>query len=126
LQQALAPIYQQQAAQQQQVAQQATQTVEQMALDPKYPYFDDVRDKMATIIESGLAADLPSAYNYAVSMTPELNRMNFATQSNQAAQRALAASASVSGSPVGGGSQVHVSGGDLRSDIEAAFGGARL
>ena len=126
LQQALAPIYQQQQAQQQQVAQEAVQSVEQMSLDPKYPFFEEVRGKMATLIESGLAVDLPSAYNYAVSMTPELNRMNLATQSNQVAQRARAASASISGSPVGGGAQVHVSGGDLRSDIEAAFGGARL
>ena len=124
LQQALAPLYQQQQAQQRQVQEQAVQTVEQMSLDPKYPYFEEVREKMAVIFESGLASDLPSAYKYAVSMTPELSAMTQATQLNDRAQRAAAAAASVSGTPVGGGQQVHVSGGSLREDLEAAFGGA--
>jgi hypothetical protein len=128
LQQALAPLYQHQQQEQQRVVQQATQTVEQMSLDPKYPYFEDVRSTMADIIDlnraRGVEIPLDKAYNMAVAMTPEISAMAQATQLNSRAQRAAAAGMSVSGNPVGGGQQVHVSGGSLREDIEAAFSGS--
>ena len=130
LQQALAPIYQQQQQAQVQQQQQATQTVEQMALDPKYPHFEEVRHDMADLIElssrRGVALTLQQAYTRAVSANPELSAMDLAAQQNQRAQRAAQAAASVSGSPVGGGTQQHASAGDLRADLEAAFGGSRI
>lgn len=130
LQQALAPIYQQRQQQEQQIVQQATTTVEQMSLDPKYPHFEEVRQDMADLVEMsarrGVALTLEQAYSRAVAMNPELSAMQQATQLNQRAQRAAAAAASVSGAPVGGGAQSHVTTGNLRADIEAAFGGNRI
>lgn len=130
LQQALAPIYQQRQQEQQQIIQNAEMTVEQMELDPKYPHFESVRQDMADLMEinarRGVYISVQEAYNRAVGMNPELSAMQQATQLNQRAQRAAAAAASVSGSPVGGGTQTHASSGDLRADLEAAFGGSRI
>src|SRR5574343_900696 len=130
LQQALAPLYQQQQQAQQQIVQQAEMTVEQMELDPKYPHFESVRQDMADLMEinarRGVYISVQEAYNRAVGMNPELSAMQQATQLNQRAQKAAAAAASVSGSPVGGGTQTHASSGDLRADLDAAFGGNRI
>ena len=130
LSQALAPIYQQRQQEQQQIIQNAEMTVEQMALDPKYPHFETVRQDMADLMEinarRGIYISVQEAYNKATGMNPELSAMQQATQLNQRAQRAAAAAASVSGSPVGGGNQVHSSEGNLRADLEAAFGGNRI
>ena len=130
LNQALAPIYQQRQQEQQQIVQQAEMTVEQMALDPKYPHFESVRQDMADLMEinarRGIYISVQEAYNKATGMNPELSAMQQATQLNQRAQKAAAAAASVSGSPVGGGSQFHASEGNLRADLEAAFGGSRV
>jgi hypothetical protein len=130
LQQALAPIYQQRQQQEEQVRQQAAMTVEQMALDPQYPHFDEVRQDMADIVQlkaqRGIAITLQQAYTMAVAQNPELSAMQQATQLNQRAQRAAAAAVSVSGAPVSGGTQAHVTTGDLRADLEAAFGGNRI
>jgi hypothetical protein len=130
LNQALAPIYQQRQQEQQQVIQQAEMTVEQMALDPKYPHFESVRQDMADLMEinarRGIYISVQEAYNKATGMNPELSAMQQATQLNQRAQRAAAAAASVSGSPIGGGTQSHASEGNLRADLEAAFGGSRV
>lgn len=130
LQQALAPIYQQRQQQEQQIVQQAAMTVEQMALDPKYPHFEAVREDMADLMElnsrRGIYISVEQAYNKAVGMNPELSAMQQATQLNQSARRAAAAAVSVSGAPAGGGQQTHVTTGDLRADIEAAFGGNRI
>lgn len=130
LQQALAPIYQQRQQQEQQIVQQAAMTVEQMALDPKYPHFEAVREDMADLMElnsrRGIYISVEQAYNKAVGMNPELSAMQQATQLNQSARRAAAAAVSVSGAPAGSGQQTHVTTGDLRADIEAAFGGNRI
>lgn len=130
LQQALAPIYQQRQQQEQQIVQQAAMTVEQMALDPKYPHFEAVREDMADLMElnsrRGIYISVEQAYNKAVGMNPELSAMQQATQLNQSARRAAAAAVSVSGAPAGGGQQTHVTTGDLRADIEAAFSGNRI
>lgn len=130
LNQALAPIYQQRQQEQQQIVQQAEMTIEQMALDPKYPHFESVRQDMADLMEinarRGIYISVQEAYNKATGMNPELSAMQQATQLNQRAQRAAAAAASVSGSPVGGGTQSHASEGNLRADLEAAFGGSRV
>lgn len=137
VQQALAPFQQAQQQRQQKVMQEAAMTVEQMSLDPNYPYFEDVRDDMADIIDMrakrGLATTLEEAYSIAVSVNPETATavrqqatVQTATQHHQSAQRAKAAASSVSGSPAGGGSAVQTGDGSLRGAIEAAFGGQRL
>ena len=129
LQQALAPIYQQQRQAEQQAQQQADMTVEQMSLDPKYPHFDEVREEMADLVEMsakrGVYLSLDQAYSRAIGFHPEIVSSINLTQQNQAAQRAKAAAASVSGAPASMNQQ-HVSSGNLRDDILAAFSGGRL
>jgi len=123
--------------------QEAVQTVEQMATDPAYPYFDDVRDEMADIVEmnakKGLYISLPDAYAKAV----RLNDSTFsavqatgntaqttqtALAAHQQAQRAKGAAVSISGNPSGISDSSHVNSNDLRSVIASQFGdaGARL
>ena len=137
LQQALAPIMQerQQAAARSQ--QEVGQTVESMSLDPKYPFFDDVRMDMADLIDlsakRGVVLSLDEAYSRAVRMNPDTygqlerqSTVNAATQAHQAALKAKAAGSSISGAPAGGGGQFNGGDGSLRGAIEAAFGGQRL
>jgi hypothetical protein len=137
LQQALAPIMQREQAQREQAQQQVTQTVEQMVLNPDYPYFDDVREDMADIIEinakRGVAISLEEAYSRAVRMNPETaglmerqSTMQTAEQRHLQAQRAKVAASSVTGAPAGAGSQMQVGDGSLRGAIEAAFSGQRI
>lgn len=124
LQQRLAPFQQYLTTQQQrdlQLQQQAVQqvqlTVEQMAQDTTaYPYFEEVRDTMADIVEimakKGMSIDLKTAYNRAVAMDPDISQVvaqatarqvqaTQAAEKNAKAQRALKASASVRGAPTG-------------------------
>jgi hypothetical protein len=137
LQQALAPIYQERQQREQQVSQQAEQTIEQMALDPKYPYFEEVRQEMADLIEvyarRGVALSLQQAYTKAVATNPSISeeqsrqaQMSQATAQHQQAQRAKVAASSVSGAPASGGSQQFAGDGSLRGAIEAAFSGSRV
>jgi hypothetical protein len=137
LSQALAPILQerQQAAARSQ--QEVEQTVESMALDPKYPFFEDVRMDMADLVDlsakRGVVLSLDEAYSRAVRMNPDTygqlerqSTVSAATQAHQAALKAKAAASSVSGAPAGGGGQFNGGDGSLRGAIEAAFGGQRL
>jgi len=137
LNQALAPILQerQQAAARSQ--QEVEQTVESMALDPKYPFFEDVRMDMADLVDlsakRGVVLSLDEAYSRAVRMNPDTygqlerqSTVSAATQAHQAALKAKAAASSVSGAPAGGGGQFNGGDGSLRGSIEAAFGGQRL
>jgi hypothetical protein len=137
LQQALAPIMQERQQMQQRSQREIEQTVEQMSLDPKYPFFDEVREDMADLIDlaakRGVALSLEDAYTRAVRANPDTfgqlerqSTVNAAAQAHQAAMRAKAAASSVSGSPAGGGGQHNGGDGSLRSTIEAAFGGQRL
>ena len=128
LQQALAPLYQQQQQIAQQSQQQIVQTVESMSLDPKYPYFEDLREEMADLIElsarRGIDITLTQAYDKALKMTgksDELASMSAMQTQHAQAARAKAASSSISGSPAGGGAQAVVSDGSLRGDLEAAM-----
>jgi len=124
-------------AQRQQQQEQINHTVESMALDPKYPHFDDVRGDMADLIDlkarQGIDLSLEDAYSMATRMNPDVyaqmsrqTNLQSANQQHQQAIRAKNAASSVSGSPAAGGSGQFVGNGDLRSSIEAAFGGARL
>lgn len=137
LQQALAPIYQERQQTQQAQQAQVTQTVEQMSLDPKYPYFEDVREDMADLMEinsrRGIYISLEQAYNKAIQMNPDVSaqvqRQATMTQANQQhlqAQKAKVAASSVTGAPAGGGSQQHVGDGSLRGDLEAALANLRI
>jgi hypothetical protein len=137
LQQALAPIIQREQQQMQRKQQEMAQTIEDMAYDPKYPYFDEVRQDMADIMEisyrRGVAVTLDEAYNKAVRMSNDLNAqierqatMSNANQQHQQALRAKAAASSVTGAPASGGDQRLVGDGSLRGAIEAAYGGQRL
>ena len=137
LQQALAPIMQERQQSQQRAAYEVEQTVESMALDPKYPFFDEVRIDMADLIDlsarKGIPLSLDEAYNRAVRMNPDTygqlerqSTVSAATQAHQAALKAKAAGSSISGAPAGGGGQFNGGDGSLRGAIEAAFGGQRL
>lgn len=124
LEQRLAPL--QQFVQQQQyqamLAQQArtesaAEAIQRMSEDTvKYPYFDQVREEMADIIElsakRGHQVSLEEAYGRAVMMNPETaalvssshaaaSQQQHAQQASSQAQRALQASASVKGAPAG-------------------------
>jgi hypothetical protein len=137
LQQALAPIYQERQQREQAVVQQAAQTVDQMALNPQFPYFDDVREEMGDLIEvaakRGIALSLEDAYHKAVTLSPVANEqqsrqaaMTNANSQHQQAQRAKAAASSVSGAPASGGLQTFTGDGSMRGAIEAAFNNARV
>jgi hypothetical protein len=126
--QALAPMYQQQLHQEQQIQQRADMTVEQMSLDPKFPYFEDLRNDMADLMEMaakrGAAISLEQAYNKAYMLSPmaaQQQQQSQAQNAHRRAQAAQAASSSVGGAPASGGSQQFVGNGTLRGDIEAAF-----
>jgi hypothetical protein len=142
LAQRLAPIQQfftqhQQVEQfrQQQMAQQLEHTVESMAADPKYPYFEQVRESMADIVEllanRGQHITLETAYNRAIAMDPAISQ-EIATRTaaetkaaqlakgNTQAHRALQASVSVGGNP-GGLVNGSPSTTDRRATIAAAF-----
>lgn len=143
LQQRLAP-FQQYLTQQEQAAQrqqaQATQelehTVASMAADTvKFPYFERVRETMADIVEvfakRGQTIGIEEAYNKAVAMDPGISQAQAqqmqreaeaaaAAKLNGRAQRALAASVSVSGAPSGSISPGTASN-DRRATIAAAL-----
>jgi hypothetical protein len=122
LDQRLAPVmsyFQQQQAERQRIIQESeqrvVQTVEQMAVDHvNYPYFSEVREDMADIIEMGakrnIDVSLQEAYNRAVRMNGHTAQAvetrqstqaatQAALQAHQEAQKAKGAAVSVSGSP---------------------------
>ena len=143
LEQKLAPFQQFISIQQQreqekarQVEQETIHTIESMAVDPKFPYFNEVRNDMADLIDiaakKGLYLSLEQAYTRAVRMndgTFEASTVRdtsqaatqAALQSHQAAQKAKGAAVSVGGSPTGVGANAGNSA-DLRGTILAALG----
>jgi hypothetical protein len=143
LEQKLAPFQQyiqsQQQREQQQrqlVEQEVVHTVESMATDPNFPYFNDVRTDMADIIEMnarrGITVSLEDAYSRAVRMNDETYQASSgressqaatqaALQAHQAAQRAKGAAVSVSGSPSMPGGN-HGNPQDLRGTISTLLG----
>lgn len=143
LAQRLAPLQQflaqqQQASQQQELQSTAKvqETIESMAQDTeKYPYFEDVREDMADLIEMnakrGVYLTLEQAYSRAVVINPDTSKLvqsqsqaqqsqRQASAANARAQKALNASVSVSGSPNGSGGG-GADPGNLRGTIAAAF-----
>ena len=145
LEQKLAPFQQfiqsqQQREQQQraQVEQEVEHTVESMAADAaQFPYFEEVREDMADLIQlgaqKGVYISLPEAYNKAVRMNDGTFQAvsvrdssqaatQAALQAHQAAQKAKGASLSVSGAPSAPGTNAG-NPNDLRGTIESLFGG---
>lgn len=137
VQQALAPLYQQQQAAQQRIQEQIYSEVERMSLDPRFPYFDEVREEMADIMDlakkRGVEMNLEEAYMRAVAFHPgaqaaaqSASQHSQAQSANQRAQAALRASSSVSGAPAGNGSTHAQSDGTLRGDIMASMTDLRI
>lgn len=114
----------------QQMAQESQTAVEAMANDDvKYPDFELVREDMADIIEinsrRGISLSLEQAYTKAVAMNPDASaaaaarsKQAQASKANEAAQRSLGASLSVSGNP--STLKTSVPAADLRGTLEAA------
>lgn len=117
------------------IQQEALESVEQMETDPKYPHLEVVREDMADLMDiatkRGVVLDLPTAYQRACAMNPELAAQMVTQQqttlqrqqavaNNAKAQRALGASVSVAGQPSGLPGN-NGSTGSLRETIEAAF-----
>ncbi len=139
LQQQLAPMQQfiqqqQQAAAAQEQARQQTaiEEIQRMAADHvKYPHFETVRNDMADIIDlmakRGVQLTPAEAYARAILINPETAPLARAQSQqvqqvqvqNQRAQKAIQASASVKGAPVG--TPTSKVGDSLRDTIEAAF-----
>ena len=138
VQQMVAPFYQQQQNQTRQLQERATTTVQQMSQDHiKYPYFNEVREDMADIVEMmakrGVDISMEDAYARATRINPDVSSqvekqvtMQSANQQHLQAQRARNASSSITGAPASGGGGQFTGNGDLRSSLEAAFNGARI
>jgi hypothetical protein len=132
VQQKLQQYEQRDLATQKEAEQTFTSQIQQMEVDTKtYPFFEQVRDSMADLVEisarRGHTLDLKTAYNRAVAADPQLaQQLESAKQIEQQkqaalrAQRAKVASSSVSGAPSGSLSRAaQVT--DRRATIQAAF-----
>lgn len=106
--------------------------IEKFAADPAHTHFDQVKEDMALLLQSGKAQSLKDAYDTAVWMRGDIRQslieqqraeaQRLATEQAQAA-RAKAASASVKGSsPAASG--IQPANGSLRDVLEAAFNDA--
>ena len=109
--------------------------IQSFASDPANLYFDNVAEKMAALLKSGQAKDLPDAYQQATWADPQIRPLLLqqqagaqATQTAEAARakaaQARRASGSVTGSPAPGASPAR--GGQnpnasVRDDLMAAF-----
>lgn len=103
--------------------------IDRFAADPAHTHFNEVRDEMRLLLESGKAATLKDAYDTAVWMRGDIRQSLIDQQRAEAQQkateqaqsaRAKAASVSVKGSsPVNAG--LTPVKGSLRDTIEAAF-----
>jgi len=73
----------------------------------KFPHFEAVRETMAQLLESGLAQDLPSAYDRACWMVPEVReqmthaQIDSATRTQKVAQAKARAVSPRSATPSG-------------------------
>ena len=136
LAQELAPFKQRMKLEQEAHQAEVAHTIDTMEADHiNYPYFQDVRDDMADLIEirakRGVYLSLEQAYSIATGGNPDVaasrqttQKRTQALQAHETAQRAKGAAVSVAGSPAS------TSGGpdptNLRASIEAAVDGARI
>jgi hypothetical protein len=103
-------LHQQRESVGQQVASTASQTLTQFSADPKNEFFENVRDMMADLLESGRSGNLQDAYTSAVWANPETRQILLqreaqtrAATNGGAARRARRASSAVHGAPLGPG-----------------------
>lgn len=119
VQQQMAPFREMMATQEQAKTQQIVSVIDGMANNPDFPYFEEVREDMADLIEinmrRGVAVSLEDAYKKIVGYTG----LNSPAQSMESVRKAKAAAVSVSGSPAA----VTAAGNpaDLRGTILAAL-----
>jgi hypothetical protein len=108
--------------------------VQRFAASRDYPYFDQVRERMAHFMERGSADDLAHAYRLAVAENDDIGRQIKQREEQQLltarrqsekhiADRARKAAVSVSGSPYGGGSvpNGNAGSGSVRDAIASAI-----
>lgn len=126
LQARLAQLEQGTLQQQSQVAAQLKSEVESFAANPANEFYRDVREQMATLLESGVATDLQDAYDKATWANPEVRKVLLQRQAaelsskvSQTAARARNASSSIrsSGEPI----RTSVDPSNLRAVLEAAW-----
>lgn len=131
---------QKQSASQAQQAQ-ALATINQFASDPANLYFENVKDDVALLLESGRAQTLKDAYEMAIWANPETRPLLMAQQAQEqqaAAQakakedaakakaaQAKASSGSVTGAPTPGAAPPVAPKDSLREEITAAWAAAR-
>ena len=132
VQQKLQTYEQREIAAQKEAEQTFTSQIQDMEADTKsYPFFEQVRDAMADLVEisarRGHTLDLKTAYNRAVAADPQLaqqlesaKQIEQQKQAAQRAQRAKVASSSVNGAPSGSMSRA-AQATDRRATIAAAF-----
>lgn len=113
---------------QQQVHHGAATMLQEFASDPKNEFFDDVRDMMADLIETGKAQTLQDAYTASIWANPDTRKILLQREAEQrAASRgrraevARRASSSVHGTPRGAGGPPGNTGMSLRETIAAAI-----
>lgn len=99
--------------------------------DPKHTYFENVRQDMAHLINSGQAKDLQDAYDKACWLHPEIRAALIKEEqtrtqaeakrlADEAASKARLASKSITGAPNGNGAE-HAPDRSLRDEIAAQF-----
>ncbi|MGH8676445.1 MAG: hypothetical protein ACREVG_19320, partial [Burkholderiales bacterium] len=124
-------IEQQRSANLQRLQAETTSEMDAFAADPKNEFFNDVRGLMANLTEQAARENIDlsfkDAYEAACLLHPSVKgatlarqRTNVAQEQHIRAQKAKAASASLTGNP-GGGSSMDVSDGSLRGDLVAAM-----
>jgi hypothetical protein len=110
-------------------AQGAQQTLQQFAADPKNEFFEDVRDLMADLIETGRSSNLEDAYASAIWANPDTRKIllqreseaRIAAKQNRAGA-ARRASLSIAGAPRTAGAPGGLGQGmSLRDTIAAAM-----
>lgn len=148
LQAYLQPLVQQVQAQQQQLQQwqqqaeqqklsEATAEVNAFMSDPKNLYFENVRQDVARLLDTGAAQTLQEAYDRAIWASPEIRPLLLAEQAKaqqadvqqkatqqaarQKAVAAQAAAGSVTGSPAPGAQAPQAPQGTLRDQLAAAY-----
>lgn len=124
----------QQSLQQQQEQEGIKRLIETFAADKDtYPYFNDVREDMAALLQGGRAADLQEAYDKAVYANPDIRSALLAAKTVEdegkrvADQKAKAEKAKKAGSSVRGGPGMtaakngQIPANNLRDELKAQF-----
>lgn len=108
--------------------------IERFSADPAHPYFDNVREDMAILLQTGKAQNLNDAYEMACWANPETRAIMLKSQSNsspspqEAVQKAKAAAKAVGGAPSPGfnpGMKPNAPKATLRDEIMAAVASQR-